>query len=131
MTAAEYVAAYKPRIGALMHTAPVYDKLTEPKRVPVPAACMEMPSKGCKCFTQDATPYPTDDAFCRQVVRSGLFLAFAPEGVSQASTRPVAASAPVVASTPPAPAPAGPAVFPAPPPGQVVASTQAKARGAQ
>jgi zona occludens toxin len=79
-TASEYVADYRPRIQGLMHTAPAYDKLTEPKRVPVPAACVTMPSKGCKCFTQDATPYPIDEALCKDFVAHGAFLAFQPEG---------------------------------------------------
>lgn len=79
-TPAEYVALYTPRIAGLMHTAPAYDQLTAPKRVPVPAACVEMKSKGCKCYTQDATPYPVDLAMCRQLVAHGAFLAFQPEG---------------------------------------------------
>lgn len=79
-TAAEYVVSYTPRIGTFMHTAPAYDGLTAPKRVPVPAACIEMPSKGCKCYTQDATPYPADLAMCRDLVAHGAFLAFQPEG---------------------------------------------------
>jgi zona occludens toxin len=79
-TPAEYAASYRPRIEGLMHTAPVYDKLTEPKRVPVAAACISMPSKGCKCFTQDATPYPIDQAMCEGLVRHGAFYAFAAEG---------------------------------------------------
>lgn len=80
MTQAEYIASYQPRISGLMHTAPAYDKLTEPKRVPVPAACVEMKSVGCKCYTQDATPYPVDLAMCRQLVAQGAFLAFQAEG---------------------------------------------------
>lgn len=79
-TPSEYVAAYTPRLPSLMHTAPAYDELTKPKRVPVPAACVSMPSKGCKCFTQDGTPYPTDAAMCLSIVRNGLFLAFQAEG---------------------------------------------------
>lgn len=79
-TPADYVAAYTPRIPSLMHTAPAYDELTQPKRVPVPAACVSMPSKGCKCFTQDGTPYPTDPAMCATIVQHGLFLAFQAEG---------------------------------------------------
>lgn len=77
---AEYIADYRPRVSGLMHTAPAYDKLTEPKRVPVPAACVTMPSKGCKCFTQDATPYPIDEVMCKAFVLHGAFLAFQPEG---------------------------------------------------
>jgi zona occludens toxin len=80
MTQAEYIASYQPRIAGLMHSAPAYDKLTEPKRVPVPAACVEMKSVGCKCYTQDATPYPVDLSMCRQLVAQGSFLAFQAEG---------------------------------------------------
>ncbi len=98
MTAAEYVASYQPRLPGLMHTAPAYDKLTEPKRVPVPAACIEVKrqlvnggSVGCKCYTQDATPYPVDLAMCRQLVAQGVFLAFQAEG----ENKPLASAAPV------------------------------------
>lgn len=87
-TPAEYAASYRPRIEGLMHTAPVYDKLTEPKRVPVAAACISMPSKGCKCFTQDATPYPIDQAMCEGLVRHGAFYAFAAEGERRAFDQP-------------------------------------------
>lgn len=76
----DYVADYQPRIKGLMHTAPAYDKLTEPKRVPVPAACIQSKAQGCKCYTQDATPYPVDLAMCKQLVAHGAFLAFQPEG---------------------------------------------------
>ena len=79
-TTAEYIASYKPRISSLMHTAPAYDVLTTPRRVPVPAACVDMATKGCKCYTQDATPYPVDLKMCRQIVAHGVFLAFQAEG---------------------------------------------------
>lgn len=79
-TSAEYLSDYRPRFAGLQHTAPVYDKLTEPKRVPVPAACVAMPSKGCKCFTQDATPYPIDAGTCASLIAGGMFYAFSPEG---------------------------------------------------
>ncbi|MFS2207182.1 zonular occludens toxin domain-containing protein [Variovorax sp. Varisp36] len=88
MTVTEYVASYKPRLPGLMHTAPAYDKLTEPKRVPVPAACVEMRSVGCKCYTQDATPYPVDLSMCRQLVANGAFLAFQAEGERAAQVPP-------------------------------------------
>ncbi len=136
LSPAEYVAAYKPRVPALMHTAPAYDELTKPKRVPVPAACVESKSQGCKCYTQDATPYPTPADMCRQMVRNGIFLAFSPEGAAGhqdgrvprqtdggASTlRGVTENAPTALP--------GPAVFEAPGPRQVVASTQAKPKAA-
>ena len=86
-TAAEYISDYQPRFAGLQHTAPVYDKLTEPRRVPVPAACMKMSSKGCKCFTQDATPYPVDAATCLTIVANGVFLAFSPDGSERETAR--------------------------------------------
>lgn len=88
MTAAEYAASYRPRIAGLMHSAPAYDKLTEPKRVPVPAACVSMPSRGCRCYTQDATPYPVDKAMCEGLVQYGAFYAFAAEGERKAYDQP-------------------------------------------
>ena len=89
-TVPEYIASYRPRIGGLMHTAPAYDQLTAPKRVPVPAACVEMKSVGCKCYTQDATPYPVDLSMCRQLVAHGAFLPFEPEGEKAPPPPPVA-----------------------------------------
>lgn len=97
MSKAEYIEAYQPRIPSLMHTAPIYDKLTEPKRVPVAAACVEMKSDrlgqpfGCKCYTQDATPYPVDLSMCRQLVAHGAFLAFQAEGERRAPEQPAQA----------------------------------------
>lgn len=83
MTAYQYVESYQPRLPGLMHTAPAYDELTKPKVVPVPAACMESQSAGCKCWTQQATPYDTSEDLCRQIVKSGIFLAFLPNGDQQ------------------------------------------------
>lgn len=94
MTTMEYVVSYQPRIPGLMHTAPAYDELTKPKRVPVPAACIESKGKGCKCYTQDATPYPVDLAMCRQLVAHGAFLAFQPEGEQKQQERPQQTAAP-------------------------------------
>ena len=76
LTAMEVAASYKPRFGGMDHTAPAYDELTRPKRVPVPAACIEMKSKGCKCYTQDGTAMTVEASWCQDIVRDGLFLAF-------------------------------------------------------
>ncbi|WP_418121291.1 zonular occludens toxin domain-containing protein [Variovorax sp. 160MFSha2.1] len=86
-TPTEYIASYQPRVPGLMHSAPAYDELTRPKRVPVPAACVSMASKGCKCYTQDATPYPVDQGLCESIARHGVFLAFAPEGETKEASR--------------------------------------------
>ena len=129
-TPSEYVASYKPRVGQFMHTAPAYDGLTTPKRVPIPAACIEMPSKGCKCYTQDATPYPADLAMCRDLVAHGTFLAFQPEGElagrqavpppkPQEPAQAVAGASPglvlIGGGVPSAPGPASPPPAPSPP----------------
>lgn len=79
-TAGDLLASYVPRVPGLQHTAPAYDELTKPKRVSVPAACVESHSGGCKCYTQDATSYPTTQDICRQIVKHGVFFDFAPEG---------------------------------------------------
>lgn len=106
-TPSEYVADYRPRIPALLHTAPVYDKLTEPRRVPVPAACVQSASQGCKCYTQDATPYPVDLAMCRQLVQAGTFLAFLPEGERSERREPIGRGDPLPQRSEPVAAPSG------------------------
>lgn len=73
-TAFEYALERQPRFPQLQHTAPVYDGLTQPKDVPRPAACVQSESQGCRCFTQQATPYPLPVATCRQIVREGIFI---------------------------------------------------------
>lgn len=78
-TVAEYVDNYRPRLAGLRHTAPAYDELTKPKRVPVPAACVQMADR-CSCYTQDATSYATTKEICAQIVKTGLWLDFDPEG---------------------------------------------------
>ena len=90
-TTHEFLAMHRPRIEGLRHTAPAYDELTRPMRVPVPAACISMGDK-CKCYTQDATSYTTTDAICRQIVQNGLWLDFNPAG-AQGTVQPAAAPA--------------------------------------
>lgn len=116
-----------------MHTASVYDKLTDPKRVPIPAACVSMPSKGCKCFTQDATPYPMDQAMCQAMVEHGTFYAFQAEGdrlpppqrvQAAAPAAPEARSEPILIGSLPQALPAAPAPAPAPPQPQRIASVK-------
>lgn len=82
VTASQYVAQYVPRIQSLAHTAPVYDEITKPVRVPVPAACISTASI-CRCYTQTATPYKTDDSVCRQIAAGGMFISFDPDSGSQ------------------------------------------------
>lgn len=102
LSTAEWIASYKPRIAGLSYSAPAYDKLAEPKRIPLPAACIESASKGCKCFTQDATPYDAPEDMCRQIVKGGVFHAFLEAPAPQPS--PGAKNPP---SGPPAASPGG------------------------
>jgi zona occludens toxin len=74
LDAVAYVEARKPRIDGLPHTAPVYDKLTEPKQVPEPVGCMESRRTGCQCYTQQGTPYRTTQELCRQILAHGLWM---------------------------------------------------------
>lgn len=70
-----YLTAYTPRLDGLPHTAPAYDGMTQPTRVPVPAACVDIRNK-CTCYTQDATRIVMDEGLCRQIVASGYFVQF-------------------------------------------------------
>lgn len=49
-----YVQMNTPRVEGLAQTAPKYDELTKPTRVPVPAACIQVADK-CRCFSQQGT----------------------------------------------------------------------------
>lgn len=70
-----------PRIVGLPQTAPKYDKLTEPVRVPVPAACVQIGRAAagkvsCKCFTQQGTPMAVEFNMCVEFARNGYFQDF-------------------------------------------------------
>ena len=79
MTRQEYFASLRPRHQGLPHTAPRYDAITQPQRAPVPAACIESKSKGCQCWSQDATPMVLPVSTCQAIVSGGLFLDFKPD----------------------------------------------------
>lgn len=79
VTAAEYMASYTPRVAGLQYTAPAYDELTKPTRVPVPAACVRIRGE-CECWTQQGTRLETTVQICDQVVKRGFFEAFEPDG---------------------------------------------------
>jgi zona occludens toxin len=77
--AKQYVFKETPRVAGLPQTAPKYDKLTEPVRVPVPAACVQIgdiTSKKairCKCYTQQGTPMDVEFNMCVQFAQHGFF----------------------------------------------------------
>lgn len=71
-TAAQYVADYQPRLPGLAYTAPAYDKVTQPKVAPVPAACIAS-AHSCQCYSQQATALDVSEPVCRQIVSKGWF----------------------------------------------------------
>ncbi|MDW5418878.1 zonular occludens toxin domain-containing protein [Iodobacter sp. CM08] len=75
-TTAQWIEEQTPRIPTLAYTAPVYDKLTEPSSVPAPQACVMSKSKGCLCFTDQATPLYMPTELCENIVKHGVYLAF-------------------------------------------------------
>ncbi|NYI00235.1 zonular occludens toxin domain-containing protein [Cupriavidus plantarum] len=79
MTSAEYIASYTARVPGLDYTAPAYDQLTQPKRVPVPAACASNKAR-CQCYTQQGTKLAVTTEQCAQIVRDGFFMAFDADG---------------------------------------------------
>jgi zona occludens toxin len=90
----EYVRQQTPRVVGLPQTAPKYDELTKPVRVPVPAMCIQVGQVGrskdvsCKCWTQQATPMP-DVPFnmCIEFARNGFFRDFDADRDQLASER--------------------------------------------
>ena len=76
LTAAEYVDARTPRLADFPHTAPAYDRVTEPSVAPYPAACVHM-GKTCKCYTQQATLLQVSGEVCLQIVKQGFFMDWA------------------------------------------------------
>lgn len=84
--AKEYMAMATPRIVGLPQTAPKYDELTKPVRVPVPAMCIQM-ANACKCYSQQGTPMGVEFNMCIDFARNGFFQEFDPEQDRQDKAR--------------------------------------------
>lgn len=63
----------EPRVPGMPESAPVFDKLTEPTDFPRVAGCMTSKSRGCHCFTQQATPLDIPEQACEVFVKVGTF----------------------------------------------------------
>jgi len=87
--AANYIWRETPRVAGMQHTAPKYDELTKPTRVPMPAGCL-LVKLDCKCFTQQGTPYETTVQQCVAFVKHGYFEEFDANGQRQDGDRAVA-----------------------------------------
>jgi len=75
----EYIDAHQPRIDGLAYTAPVYDEVTKPEEAPLPVACIDSVSKGCKCYSQQATVLQMPEGMCKNILKNGFFQAFTPK----------------------------------------------------
>lgn len=72
-------ASYQPRIPGLPYTAPRYDELTAPVRVPVVVGCWQTESGSDGwCITQQGTRLKLDKAFMASFIEAGSFLDFEP-----------------------------------------------------
>lgn len=88
-----YVWSNTARVTGLQLTAPKYDELTKPSRVPVPAACIRS-AKACECYSQQATPLAVTLDQCMQIVKHGYFEDFDRDGrPHQPSAQPVQTTA--------------------------------------
>jgi len=68
------LASFIPRLEGLPHTAPRYDELTVPVRVPTVSGCVwfEKTQRG-NCYTQQGTIVSPPVAFIKQYVAHGMF----------------------------------------------------------
>lgn len=76
---AAYLTSYKPRIEGLPHTAPRYDDLTAPVRVPVVVGCWrtESGTEGW-CITQQGSRLKLPQIVIAAFIESGQFVDFDP-----------------------------------------------------
>lgn len=84
----EYMWRETPRVTGIPQTAPKYDELTRPTRVPVPAMCFQIGSVSggksprCSCYTQQGTPMDgIPFNMCVDFAQRGHFQDFDPDPV--------------------------------------------------
>jgi zona occludens toxin len=73
--AKKFIAMNTPRVEGLPQTAPKFDELTKPSRVPVPAACIASAST-CRCFSQQGTAMEVPAGLCKEFAKNGYFQEF-------------------------------------------------------
>jgi zona occludens toxin len=77
LAAQEYIAQYKPRIEGLMHTAPAYDKVTEPVEPPEIVGCVQRKTDNkCICYDQQGNHYRSTLLTCTEFLDRGIFYAW-------------------------------------------------------
>lgn len=75
----DWVDAQQPRVPGLAYTAPVYDELTRPTRVPYPAACLSAADR-CTCYTDQGTRLAVPEEICKSFASGGFFMHWAKTG---------------------------------------------------
>jgi zona occludens toxin len=88
------VIDFAPRVAGRPETAPAYDQLRVVKDFPRIAGCALSESRGCQCYTQQATRYPVPDAVCREIVEGNVFDPYADPVQPAPMPRPAAPAAP-------------------------------------
>jgi zona occludens toxin len=63
---------FKPRVAGVPESAPAYSGLVKVQQAPLLAGCIKTKTD-CKCYTQQATPYPSTAAYCAEVVAGHRF----------------------------------------------------------
>lgn len=63
---------FKPTIEGVPESAPAYMPLVQVKAAPRLMGCIKT-VKDCKCYTNQATPYPTSLEFCAEYIRGNYF----------------------------------------------------------
>jgi zona occludens toxin len=141
--AKHWIAMQTPRVAGLPHTAPKFDQLTTPTRVPVPAACVQIgtihrpEAMRCKCYTQDGTPMAVEFNMCLSFAREGYFQEFDPDPGKDRSSARTEKSVAVLSNRPDSPVPSGQALpsgavvsMDAPPLHPPIGSSKSSAKGA-
>lgn len=65
---------FNPTIPGVLESAPAYQPLLKVTAVPVLFGCVYSVAKDqCKCYTQQATPYPASKGYCLETVKNHRF----------------------------------------------------------
>jgi len=71
LTLTEYLNQGTPRVPGMVHTAPRYDALTRPVRVPRPVSCLKFADNPCECTNQQGTRLVMTEETCMGIIRNG------------------------------------------------------------
>lgn len=65
---------FKPTIPGVLESAPAYQPLLKVTSAPLLFGCVYSAARDeCKCYTQQATPYPTSKPYCMETVKNHRF----------------------------------------------------------